>query len=251
MTMTKNCFIQWDDLSYKLNDSNSNFSIQNLPGLPYKITWDNSQHIINNHSDYSYQLFWGWYLTGYTRRGFLGCSYPVTFDILWLSPSGPVNYACNNHLLTENVTLPTIPPPSSTDIDESINWSHSLRNTFVECGQTLRNINVFRNGSFTGTWMGHQTTTNLNYGFDKRIRIIDNGVTYFYPINDRNSVQVVNSIGENKIIIEDQAFDILDVNSARKYCDDNCPNGTIECGCNGKKCCYEKVFYGYKLVKVI
>jgi DNA repair exonuclease SbcCD ATPase subunit len=45
------CKVYWDDLSYQLNDNNSNYSIQNVEGLPFKITWDNSEHIMSCPSD--------------------------------------------------------------------------------------------------------------------------------------------------------------------------------------------------------
>jgi hypothetical protein len=226
MTMT-NCFIQWDNQSYKLNNNSSEFSIQNLPGLPFKITWDNnSEHIINNPDNYSYQIIgnFTWNYTGIFRDGRFSWSCYAYF-----SPPLGQSFSGAYYQIGEVTNWNCIPSGDVKDV--------SVYNSSNQV------IGIYQFRVSDGIVLVSSSNT--------KIKITDNNIVYEYPITNINSVQIINSIGGNKIIIEGQEFDILDVNSARKYCDDNCPNGTIECGCNGKKCCYEKVFYGYKLVKVI
>jgi hypothetical protein len=249
--MTKNCFIQWDNQSYKLNNNSSEFSIQNLPGLPFKITWDNSEHIINNPSNFSYQI---------TENIILVAEWLFSLN------SFPYVTRCESsrNTIDANIIDNTLWTASGIQNNTSTQTvPENYRMTFTSPSRNIEAGVTFKVDLFHKSWCNWgrvripATAGASDFGsgqlryIQKIIRITDNNIVYEYPITNTNSVQVINSIGENKIIIEGQEFDILDVDSAKKYCDDNCPNGTIECGCGGRKCCYEKVFYGYKLVKVI
>jgi hypothetical protein len=70
--MTKTCFVYWDDLSYQLSNPDSSFSIINIEGSPYKITWDNSQeHIIINPDNFNYEIIQNITCKQYIIQGFV------------------------------------------------------------------------------------------------------------------------------------------------------------------------------------
>lgn len=247
-----NCKVYWDDLSYQLANDNSNYSIQNVNGQPYKITWDtNQQHIINNPNNFSYSLTTSSILIA--ERMFSYNSFPInpycesrrnTIDIQIYNSS-----LYNASGITNSTGGQTVPANYTLTLTQNLSGN-------LVGGQSF-NVSLFHKSycnygrvSINGGSIGDFGSGILRY-IQKIIRIIDNGVTYDYPIINNNSVNVVNSTGYNNIIIEGNSYRIHDVNSARKDCTEQCPNGTITCDCNNVRCCYQSVYYGYQLVKTI
>jgi hypothetical protein len=220
------CKVYWDDLSYQLNDNNSNYSIQNVEGLPFKITWDNSEHIINNPENYSYQITgnFTWNYTASYRDGRFSWS-----CYRWFSPPLGQQFSGSYYTTETGFTLNCIP------------------------SNEIGLVRVFDSNGIQTFTANFKTTDGivLTSSSNTKIKIIDNNIIYEYAITNINSVNIVNSIGGNKIIIEGQQFDIVDVDSARKDCTEICPPRTIQCDCNNVRCCYKTVNKGYELVKQI
>jgi hypothetical protein len=241
----KTCFVYWDDLSYQLINPDNSFSIINVQGKPYKINWDNNQeHIINNPNNYSYSIDnnnnFEYYVIGDYLASYSTCKvitdgiirfnrYHQNIDLTNQSISLIYNYdyqcSNNNYAWQKNGSMITA-------------WANQIpqlyNNKFAIWKSTkLPNI-VFKNQNYL-----------------KLLKIIDNNVAYHYPITNTNSIQIINSNPSNKIEIEGHQFDIINTDSARKDCTEQCPLDTITCDCGNERCCYKQVEHGYQLVKTI
>jgi hypothetical protein len=225
----KQCFIFFDDKNFRLSNPDNNYSIQNLPGLPFKITWDNnSEHIINNPDNYSYQIIgnFTWNYTGIFRDGRFSWS-----CYRWFNPPLGQSFSGNYYTTETGYNLNCIP---TNEIGVLRAFNSSNVQTFSDFFKVNDGI-ILMSSSNT------------------QIKITDNNITYEYPINNINSVNIVNSVGEKNIIIENQSFSLIDENSVYKQCNDVCPKNTVTCDCGNVRCCYEKLSNGkgYKLVKKI
>lgn len=251
--------IVWDNQSLVMNYPNIiNYSIENIPGLPYKIRWDtSSQYLIKNPTNYSYSFWWD-----------MTC---ITYDI-WIAWSRDYIYACNP-ARAANTTRSmskfiSFRKPVSISITKELN-GYSCPPENVPNNNFYLNV-IYNNGTCTSTlnyrtllFTGMDSCTysftiknaNLSDEPQRQIVIVDGGITYTYPITDVNSVWIENSIASKKININGRKFDLINESSIQLSCvnpiQEHCPRGTIECECSSELCCYKKVNHGYQLVKTI
>jgi hypothetical protein len=238
----KTCFVYWDDLSYQLSDPDNSFSVINVQGAPYKITWDNNQeHIINNPDNYSREIT-------YSNK----FNYKIAY--FWGIYNQSTVFRNGNYVIPPGKTFSRVifinnlgkeKPNYSTLFDYAITGTAKFRVEFSD-GTFVDITDWGTSGNYKFAWaLSPISGTTYN------IKITDNGINYYYPIANTNSIQIINSNPSKKIQIEGHQFDIIDVNSARKDCTEQCPPDTITCDCGNERCCYQPVEYGYKLVKTI
>jgi hypothetical protein len=232
------------------------FTKETLPGLPYKITWDNSEHIINNPSNFSYQIInavktlWSvrglasWFLfgsnsSGSINRNFMVASFaPVTVSDIIISNSITVRQESSGTALSCYSTAGTLHTTTSTNFTAYLPI-------------TVDGVVIY--GRLVGNPNGQSLTANLSgltiqectNSPNKKIKITDNNIVYEYPITNINSVQVINSIGQitYKFFDIDNNIIIEKLENAEKtvklQCGKDCPPGTcIKCRNFDLVCCY-------------
>lgn len=255
--MTKTCKIYWDDLSYQLSDPDNSFSIINEQGKPYSINWDNNQeHIINNPDNYSYSIKSNaTYFRLYVNHPTMGKRYALlgSGQLSFSELSGGQLFKYSDH-------------PNGMIYYKAIFWGYFFSGYVISVSGISSGISsglIHSSGSriFTSFIIPPREGIDIFYNVSiveepymptaYILKIIDNGITYIYPIIDKDSINIINSDPSFKIEIEGHQFDIIDVKSARKDCTEQCPPDTITCDCGNERCCYKPVEYGYKLVKTI
>ena len=234
--MARVCRVFWDNRSYTLSNPNNGYSIDNSGGIPYSLKWDLGEHIINNPQSYSYstiasgsdcQLLRIWYSYIDASRRVRDNNIVIRGKFLGFSAiQNPTNSAFYFPLV--NCRGLSTNPCQNQEFRQFSLITRSNPVTYLRT-ETLNGSPI---NSFT-------------------LKIIDDNQEYFYDINDINSIQTIHNNGENNIIIEGYPFPINDVDSAHKRCNDQCPQGTIQCECGNKLCCYKAVSYGYLLERTI
>jgi hypothetical protein len=274
--MTKTCFIYWDDLSYQLSNPDSSFSIINVQGKPYSINWDSGSHIINNPDNFSYSITYSdntdiqiyFIYNGETYT--LGLSGDTSI-VYYKGVFNTYNFKIINgkpnigFLNTPDTFRTECPSPNriakvldtSGTIWQSSVWTKKQNDTAIYGTYPLFDQGYSQGSHWSNYCVRNNGFASLNLiikanpNASQILKIIDNNITYNYPIIDKNSVQIINSDPSNKIEIEGHQFDIINTDSARKDCTEQCPLDTITCDCGNERCCYKQVEHGYQLVKTI
>jgi hypothetical protein len=232
--------------------SQTKFTKETLPGLPFKITWDNSEHIINNPNNYSYQIFplsGTYYITALATSNDtrLGCG--ATISVRTANVTGKFLGIIQGATANGRYTFPL------AVINSFGNDGNSVR--FFKTTNPLINHNLWldtwvtacQNGFFNTDFLGTLNNNSLNFipisAVNYYLKIIDNNITYEYPITNINSVQVINSIGQIKYKFFDIDNNIIieKLENAEKtvklQCGKDCPPGTcIKCRNFDLVCCY-------------
>lgn len=266
--------IYWDNQSLtKYYPEDITYSIENTPGLPYRIKWDTTQsYIIKNPTNYSYSFWWD-----------MTC---ITYDI-WIAWSRDYIYACNP-ARAANTTRSmskfiSFRKPVSISITKELN-GYSCPPENVPNNNFYLNV-IYNNGTCTST-LSYRTLlfTGMDscaYSFTikdanqsseppRQIIILDGGVPYTYPISNIDSVQVENSAPTKKININGTKYDLINENSiyiteVKKHkltltsrsqtveqvyntsptieikCGEDCPPDTCKVECNDHYCCYNSL----------
>jgi len=242
------CTISWDNQSVQLQDPNSNYSIITLPDVPYKIIWDGGgsgkEHIINNPDNYSYSII----TKSLTNQCYLFLKNHLGEKLyLVIEPQFYLSQYCLPFTKDGTKTLVGL------DNNGIPNWGGTpfsfYSSTFKGCGEPYGNYGLSTspdailspcyiyqdsratqypiNGNF---YFPYQYSCYRDYNTYQtkieievinpyyQLKIIDNNVTYTYPINNKDSVNIIYSQGGKKIQIEGNQYDIIDENSVSKLC---------------------------------
>jgi hypothetical protein len=200
-------------------NGDTSFSKTQINGLPYKITWDNNgQYIINNPSNFSYQITgdFVWNYTASYRDGRFSWS-----CYSWFSPPLGQQFSGSYYTTETGFTLNCIP------------------------SNEIGLVRVFDSNGIQTFTANFKTTDGivLTSSSNTQIKITDNNIVYEYPIVDRNSVQVINSLGGYEYSFNGNNTTVKikkdSIHNVILKCGKDCPPSTcIKCRNGDFVCCY-------------
>ena len=169
--------------SAELLASGTFFTKKNLGGIPYKIFWDIGEHLIRNSNSFSYDIL---------NSGANCESLRVWYSFVDARGRGRTNSIDirGKFLGFSAIQNPTNPAFYFPLVNCRALFSNPCENQeFRQFPLTTRSNPVVYLRTETSNGSPPNTYT---------LKIIDDGVEYFYDINDTNSVEVVNKDGQTK-----------------------------------------------------
>lgn len=268
--------LTWDNQSVtKYSPETITYSVQDIPGLPYSLSWNSGSHILNNPSNYSYSFEYDLTCKFYhidrqlIERDFLFNCNPITINTQTFTPTWArvatslrkpslerlrnfSRFLCSGQVSTFNDVLRVTHFTNSTCTTTTVN-NYTINSDNTRCVYNTRIIDA---------------TTNQEA--PKKIIIRDGSSNYEYPINDINSVIVNYSVASKNIIVNGTSYNLINENSitlteTQKYrltinsqsqeikqdynsppsvdvvCGESCPPDTCKVECSDHYCCYNSL----------
>ena len=252
-------------ISFNQSDliNGTKFVKQNVNGSAFKITWDGGgsgkEHIINNPDNYSYSVIDGYIneqtitLSGSYHNRNVVYTAPTGYQIINFNSSGSYRFGSNPS------TYPLVNKwygikAAISDIDQwgivdnvQVSSSGTRGYSMIEYYQkkTLLprySINQIWDSNY-GDNLGTLTINVVIAQAQKLIRIIDNNITYTYPITNTNSVEIIYSQGGVKYTFSANMQSISQTYQTTQIialkCGLDCPpDSCVKCRDGDFVCCY-------------